>query len=85
MLRRAAMGKSPALYRFVVPLKTGLGRDGEGQARVMTPRIVLAMQACLLPRFAPSEVSETFCQGGWSGSAEMSLGCCQRRLQSMQF
>jgi putative acyl-CoA dehydrogenase len=74
--RELGDGKDSRLKAFTEQLEKRLlvmrERNDESQARVLTRELVLALQAALLIRHAPSAVADAFCAsrlGANSGSA----------------
>jgi putative acyl-CoA dehydrogenase len=65
----AAKGGDPRLDRFAASLEASLqARPGEAQARHLAERLVLALQASLLVRFAPAPVADAFCASRLDGA-----------------
>ncbi|WP_423414692.1 isovaleryl-CoA dehydrogenase [Hyphomicrobium sp. B1] len=62
------------LAAFVTKLQESAGRLDEAQARVFVRSLVLALQAALLIRHAPSEIAETFCATRLAGEAGGAFG-----------
>ncbi|HZB90957.1 MAG TPA: isovaleryl-CoA dehydrogenase [Stellaceae bacterium] len=64
----AAKGGDARLDRFAAALETSLAaRPAEAEARRLAERIVLALQASLLVRFAPAPVADAFCASRLDG------------------
>ena len=64
----AAKGADPRLDRRVAELEAMLARrPDEAQARRLSERLVLALQAALLVRFAPPAVADAFCASRLEG------------------
>jgi putative acyl-CoA dehydrogenase len=68
----AARGADVRLDRFVAALEPKLRASEEGEARGIVERLVLAVSASLLVRFAPHAVADAYCasrlEGGWTGA-----------------
>ena len=68
----AARGGDARLDRFVEALEPKLRGSDECEARTTVERLVLAVGASLLVRFAPHAVADAFCasrlEGGWTGA-----------------
>ncbi|HML29945.1 MAG TPA: isovaleryl-CoA dehydrogenase [Hyphomicrobium sp.] len=62
------------LGAFVAKLQASAARIDEGQARVFARSLVLALQAALLIRHAPPEVSDAFCATRLSGETGSAFG-----------
>ena len=67
-----ARGGDARLDRFVAALEPRLRASDEAEARAVVERLVLAVSAALLVRFAPHAVADAFCasrlEGGWTGA-----------------
>ncbi|HEX4448176.1 MAG TPA: isovaleryl-CoA dehydrogenase [Polyangiaceae bacterium] len=68
----SARGGDPRLDRFVAALEPRLRASEEAEARTLVERLVLAVAASLLVRFAPHAVADAFCasrlEGSWTGA-----------------
>jgi putative acyl-CoA dehydrogenase len=68
----AARGGNARLDRFVTALEPKLRASEESEARGLVERLVVAVAASLLVRFAPHAVADAFCasrlEGGWTGA-----------------
>jgi putative acyl-CoA dehydrogenase len=68
----SARGGDPRLDRFVAGLEPKLRASEESEARTLVERLVLAVAASLLVRFAPREVADAYCasrlEGSWTGA-----------------
>ena len=65
----AAKGADPRLDRFAASLDAALqARPDEAEARRLAERLVLALQAALLVRFAPAPVADAFCASRLEGA-----------------
>jgi putative acyl-CoA dehydrogenase len=65
----AAKGADPRLDRFAASLDASLqARPDEAAARHLAERLVLALQAALLVRFAPAPVADAFCASRLEGA-----------------
>jgi putative acyl-CoA dehydrogenase len=67
-----ARGGDARLDRFVAALEPKLRASDETEARTIVERMVLAVSASLLVRFAPHAVADAFCasrlEGAWTGA-----------------
>lgn len=72
-LREAAKADR-RLAAFVAKLQESAAHIDEAQARVFVRSLVLALQAALLIRHAPSEIAETFCATRLTGEAGGAFG-----------
>jgi putative acyl-CoA dehydrogenase len=71
----AAKGGDPRLDRFAASLEaTLLARPDEAAARRLAERLVLALQASLLVRFAPAPVADAFCASRLEGTQGGAFG-----------
>jgi putative acyl-CoA dehydrogenase len=65
----AAKGADPRLDRFAASLDASLqARPDEAAARHLAERLVLALQAALLVRFAPAPIADAFCASRLEGA-----------------
>ena len=62
-----ARGADAAYDRFVDALDGDLARPAEAQARRLTERLALALQACVLLRHGPPAAADAFCGGRLGG------------------
>ena len=83
----AARGGDARLDRFAGALESELGAAGgaEGNARRLVERLVLALQAALLLRHAPTAVADAFCAsrlaGDWGHAlGTLPAGCGERAI-----
>jgi putative acyl-CoA dehydrogenase len=67
-----ARGGNARLDRFVAALEPRLRNSEEGEARQVVERLVVAVAASILVRFAPAAVADAYCasrlEGGWTGA-----------------
>ena len=77
----AAKGGDPRLDRFAASLEASLqARPDEAEARRLAERLVLALQASLLVRFAPAPVADAFCASRLDGGHGGAFGTLPRGL-----
>jgi len=76
-------GKDARLKSFAAQLEKRLSardRNDESQARALVRELVLALQAALLTRYAPSAVADAFCASRLSGEGGSAFGTLPRGL-----